>query len=383
MTIREASVRCDAGTSQQSSKNRRLTRCPVLLVTLISMAFASPAAAERIVLRIGAGHPAGPSVYATDLRDFFVPEAKRRVAEKTRHELDFVEAYGGSVAKVAETLEAVQYGILDIGGYCVCFEPAKLFLHNFSYFVPFGPTDSVRAVEIAHDVYRANPWLGEQLEERWGQALLALNGWDNYHLGTVDPWETIADLEGVKIGGAGPNLPWLAYVGAVPVQSSLPEGYMAMQTGVYSGWLMFPSAYFSYKFHEPAPHYTLVDFGAMGGAVVVTINTETLERLPAEVRDILFEVASEYELKAARSLSERQAGGLERLISAGANLRQLDAAQRQRWADSLKSFPDRMAREANSRGMPGSLVLDSYIEIAREHGHDWPVDYEIDPPPTN
>lgn len=376
-------MRRDAKTSQRHPGRGGAALCRLLLVTLLAMAVALPAAAERIVLRIGSGHPAGPSVYATDLREYFVPEARRRVGEQTRHELDFVEAYGGSVAKVAETLEAVQYGILDIGGYCVCFEPAKLFLHNFSYFVPFGPTDAVRAIEIAHDVYRANPWLGDQLETRWGQTLLALNGWDNYHLGTVEPWETIADLEGVKIGGAGPNLPWLAYVGAVPVQSSLPEGYMAMQTGVYSGWLMFPSAYFSYKFHEPAPHYTLVDFGAMGGAVVVTINTETLERLPAEVRDILFEVAREYELKAARSLSERQEGGLARLVCAGADIRRLDPAQRQRWADSLKSFPNRMAREANSRGMPGSRILDSYIEIARRHGHDWPVDYEIAPPNTN
>lgn len=357
--------------------------CSHVLAAFLTLLAALPAQAERFVLRIGTGHPAGPSVYATELRDFFVPEATRRVAEETPHELAFIEAYGGSVAKVAETLEAVQYGVLDIGGYCVCFEPAKLFLHNFSYFVPFGPTDSEHAIDIAHAVYRSNPWLSAQLEERWGQALLALNGWDNYHLGTVEPWQTIRDLEGVKIGGAGPNLPWLAYVGAVPVQSSLPEGYMAMQTGVYSGWLMFPSAYYSYKFHEPAPHYTLVDFGAMGGAVVVTINNATLERLPASVRTILLSVARAYEEKAAAALSQRQAGGLERLLAAGADVRQLEAEQRQRWAESLKSFPNSMAREANARGMPGSQVLRSYIEIARERGHDWPVAYEIDPPPTN
>ena len=220
---------------------------------------------KSYTLRIGAGHPAGPAVYATELRDFFVPEVERRVAEETDYKLQFVEGYGGAIASAAETLEAVQSGILDIGGYCTCFEPSKLFLHNFMYFTPFGPEDSVLSVEIARQVYEQNPWLEEQMQDDYKQRLLALNGWDNYHLGTVNPWETIDDLRGVKIGGAGPNLPWLGYAGVVPVQSTLPEGYLSMETGVYDGWLMFPSAYYSFKFHEPAPYYTLIGFGPWAG----------------------------------------------------------------------------------------------------------------------
>lgn len=338
----------------------------------------APAQAERYTLRIGSGHPAAPSVYATMMHDMFVPEVVRRVAEETDHEIRFVEGYGGAIAKVAETLEAVQAGILDIGGYCVCFEPAKLFLHNFSYFVPFGPTDAEQAIAIAREVYDENPWLVETFSTRYGQRLLALNGWDNYHLGTVSPWRSIDDLRGVKIGGAGPNLPWLEYVGAIPVQSTLPDGYMAMQTGVYSGWLMFPSAYYSYKFHEPAPHYTLVGFGAMGGTVVLTINSRTMERLPEEVQTIILEVAHAYEVAAARALNERQVRGLESLRGAGAHIRELSEEARREWARSLADFPRRMTEDANRRGMPGTQVIHSYIQVAERHGHRWLVDYMID-----
>ena len=168
----------------------------VVLIALLSAIVTGPGCSESksITLRIGSGHPAGPSVYVTQMRDFFVPEVKRRIAEQTDYEINFVEGYGGSIAKVAETLEAVQAGFLDIGAYCVCFEPAKLFLHNFSFFVPFGPQDSEQAISIARKIYDKYPWLSEQLSMGYNQQLLALNGWDIYHLGTVEPWDTIAEL---------------------------------------------------------------------------------------------------------------------------------------------------------------------------------------------
>jgi C4-dicarboxylate-binding protein DctP len=348
------------------------------MFAIFTLASCSESGSESITLRIGAGHPAGPSVYVTQMRDFFVPEVKRRVAEQTDYEINFVEGYGGSIAKVAEILEAVQDGILDIGAYCVCFEPAKLFLHNFSYFVPFGPQNSEVAVSVARTVYDKHPWLGEQISENYNQELLALNAWDNYHLGTVDAWETISDLKGVKIGGAGPNLPWLEFAGTIPVQSTLPDGYLSMQTGVYSGWLMFPSAYYSYKFHEPAPNYTLIGFGAMGGAIVLTMNKNSLQKLPEEVRDVILEVAQEYEIVAARALEQGQIQGLANLRDAGANVRELDDDVRTEWAKSLANFPNQMASDANNRDMPGSEIIQSYINEVTLIGHEWLIDYVIE-----
>lgn len=329
-------------------------------------------------LRIGAGHPSGATVYVTQLHEYFVPEVVRRVKAETDYEVRFVEGYGGSIAKVAETLESVQSGILDIGAYCVCFEPSKLFLHNFMYFAPFGPQNSQQSVSIARSIYDQHPWLERQLSEKYGQQLLALNGWDNYHLGTVNAWDTVADLRGVKIAGAGPNLPWLAYAGVTPVQSALPDAYLSLETGVYDGWLMFPSAYYSFKLHEPAPHYTLIGFGAMGGAVVVTANSKRFNRLPPEVRAIILEVAREYEEVAARSLDDRQAKGLKDLARSGAILRTLPEDAQTRWSSSLARFPNDMAQEANRRGMPGSIIMKAYLDEITKRGHRWPVSYEID-----
>jgi C4-dicarboxylate-binding protein DctP len=357
---------------------RTISSFTLAIVVAASALSGAPARAELITLRVGSGHPAGGTVYAQGMRDILVPELKRRVEAETDHELRVIEGYAGSIASVAETLEAVQVGMLDIGGYCTCFEPAKLFLHNFQYFVPFGPQDAQLGVRLARQVYDAHPWLNDQLRDNYGQFVLGLSGFDNYHLGTTIPWNSVSDLAGVKIAGAGPNLPWLAYAGVIPVQSALPDGYMAMSTGVYNGWLMYPSSYFAYKYHEPAPYYTLIGFGAMGGAAIVTMNVRSFERLPPDVRKIVLEVGRLYEVEAARLLDERQAAGLANLRAAGATVRTLPAEARRQWALSLKDFPNTMAKEADSRGMPGSEILKTYIELITESGYEWPVKYTID-----
>ena len=337
----------------------------------------SAAFADTFTLRIGSGHPNGPAVYVADTANFFVPEVKRRVAEETEHEIEFVEGYGGAIAGVAETLESVQNGILDIGSYCICFEPAKLFLHNFPYYAPFGPQDSVQQMQATRATYDAVPWLEEQFTAEYDQVLLGLHGWDNYHLGTTEPWDTVEDLKGVKVGGAGPNLPWLEYAGAIPVQSTLPDGYLSLQTGVYSGWLMFPSAYLGFKFYEPSPNYTLLGFGAMG-VNALTMNKRKFDSLPEDVQKILMEVGRAYENQAGETLNGRQAAGLKGLAEVGANIKELGEDARAGWAASLAEFPNRQAKDADGRGMPGTEVMNAYLKAVADTGYVWPHEYAIE-----
>ena len=86
--------------------------------------FATAASAqETIRLRIGSGHPT-VTPYAGLMQTFFVPEVTKRVAARTKYKVEFVEAYGGSMVKVTETLEAVQSGTVDLVAF------GKLFIAN-------------------------------------------------------------------------------------------------------------------------------------------------------------------------------------------------------------------------------------------------------------
>lgn len=343
-----------------------------------SVVFAVPFAAdaESFTLRIGSGHPSAPLVYVNELEKFFVPEVVKRVKERTKHTVEFTEAYGGSIAKVNETVTAVESGLLDLGAMCFCFETSRLFAHTFPYWVPFGPTSAVPAMKAARKTYDEFPQLAQVFEQRYQQKLLGLGGYDNYHLGTTFHWDKLTDLKGRKIGAAGINLPWLQGSGAVGVSTTLPEAYNAMKSGIYDGLIMFPSSYAGFKFYEPAPHYKLVSFGAVmvNG---LTISLRTWNRLPKEVQQVIAEVGREYENRQPLVLDKSNDSGLERLKGGGAKITRISDDARRAWAEGIKDWPNKMAKDGDKTGLPTSAIMKAYIKHLKAEGWKPAVEYVI------
>lgn len=331
--------------------------------------------AEDITLRIGSGHPPGV-VYAGLMIDYFQPELKRRVEERTDHTINFVEGYSGSIVKVTEVLEGVQDGIIDIGGFCYCFEPSNLPLHAFQVMMPFGTMDPVTSLGVAQDVYAEVPYLEEVFTDKFNQVLLSRIADGGYNLGTSFPWEDLSDLKDQKIAGAGLNLNWLEYAGVSPVQSSLATAYTEMTTNVYEGWIMFPSAWVNLKLYEPGPYYTLIGFGSMTWHGL-TMNQDTYNELPEDVREILHEVAADYEEQTGvvnQREYDRLVGELRGMIT----VNEIDADVRKAWAESLAAWPQSMADDLEAQGLPAKQVLNLVLEKAEERGYEWPVRYVIE-----
>lgn len=345
------------------------------LTAIIFLASSTTALADRITLRIASGHPPG-IVYAGLMKDYFEPELKKRVESRTEHTVNFVEGYSGSIVKTSETLEGVRDGIIDIGGFCFCFEPSNLPLHAFQVMLPFGTMDPTVSLQIAQDVYRQIPYLTSVFEEKYNQKLLARIADAGYNLGTTFDWNTVDDLRGVKIAGAGLNLNWLRYAGVTPVQSTLPDAYTGMRTSVYEGWVAFPSAWVQLKLYEPAPFYTLIGFGSMTWHGL-TINLDTWNRLPADFREILLEVAADFEERTGSNNLARyedDVSTLRQLIT----VKELSPEVRSAWANSLKDWPKEVAAELDAQGLPATQTLEAALASAEQHGYTWPVRYELD-----
>lgn len=332
------------------------------------------AVAEEITLRIGSGHPPGV-VYAGLMIDYFQPELKRRVEERTDHTINFVEGYSGSIVKVTEVLEGVQDGIIDIGGMCYCFEPSNLPLHAFQVMMPFGTMDPVQSLQIAQDVYAEVPYLTVVFPQKFNQVLLSRIADGGYNLGTSFSWEKLADLKDQKIAGAGLNLNWLKYAGVSPVQSSLATAYTEMNTNVYEGWIMFPSAWVNLKLYEPGPYYTLIGFGSMTWHGL-TINQDTYNELPDDVKEILHEVAADYEEQTG-IVNQKEYARLVEELRELITVTEIDPAVREAWAESLKDWPQQMADDLEGQGLPAKQVLNLVLDKAEDRGYNWPVRYEI------
>lgn len=347
------------------------------VVAALSLAIfgAAPAAAETFKLSIGSGHPADAAVWITAMRDFLAPEISKRVEKRTGHKIEWTGAYGGSLCKLGECLEAVESGLIDVADLQVPFEPTKLMAHNFPYFVPFGSPDPEIAARATLKVYDTVPGLKQTLESKYNQVFLGVGVVGNYNLVTTFPWDKVEQLKNRKIAAAGPNLPWLKSVSAIPVQSNLNEAYTSFQTGVYEGWIMFPDATVGFKLHEVAKNYTVTDFGSIA-TTLITINKDTWKKLPKAVQDIMLEVGREFTAVESKMVATKGNASLDTMKKSGATVKSLSQEQKVIWANALTDIPNERTTEIKKAGQSGEAV-GAYIKALKEAGVKMPRDWQI------
>ena len=335
----------------------------------------APATADTINLKVASGHP--PGVHYVDyLREWFIPELKARAKAKG-HDVNVLEAYAGSVVKLSETLEGIQNGIVDIGGMCYCFEPSDLLLHAFQVWLPFGTQDMVKTVQLARAVYDQTPDLIGIFNSKYDQKLLSLFSQDPYDLHARFEIKKIEDVSGKKIGAAGANLPWVGLAGAIPVQTTGATVYTSLQTGVFDGVISFVSISQGVKMYELAKHYTQVGFGAITWHGV-QINNKSFASLPADMQQLIVELGKEFEQKSGPYVAQRVEKGFEFMKGQGLIVADLAPAERQRWAELLKDWPNEKAKEADAKGLAGSATLKLTLDLAEKQGYKWPVRYVIE-----
>lgn len=337
--------------------------------------FVDVANADNISFRIGSGHPIGLLAYTETAHEWFAPELKRRIEERTDHTVSIQEFHAGQVARVTEVLEATENGIIDIGFASLVFYPSKAFLQTFTLFLPFSSPDAAITTEAGKATYEAFPQMASAFEDQYNQVFLGGACAENYGLGTNFAWDEFSELQGHRIAGAGTNLEWI--VGATAVASNLNEAYQAIQSGIYEGYVSASAWWHTFNLNEVAPYFKTVDFGAQY-IHAVTINKQAYDRLPPEVQEVLHELGEEWGPVTAEVCDRNDREGLDRLRELGVEVTDIQAETQEEWALAVADFPQRMANELNSRGYPGTEVLNFYIEKLEELGHVWPHRYEIE-----
>jgi len=359
----------------------KILKLGVLGIAIGAMAFANSANAlsikdNNITLRMGSGHP--PFInYVKSMSKFFAPKIVKRVAKETKYTIKFKEHYAGTVVKVFDTLEGVQDGRLDIGGWCVCFDDDKAMAMNLVYYVPFSDPDGNKAVKQLARLVEMFPDINKDYEERYNQKLIGISGFSNYGLLTSFNWDKFEDLKGRKILAAGPNLPWVK--GGIPVRTTIPTAAQQLQTGVGDGIILFPDVDYKLKLHEATKggYYTVTDFGSVA-QISLTMNLKTRKKLPPEVLKIIDEVGKEYTtVSMAQSMKDHD-WGLKMLKEAGVTIKKIDPAAKKAWAEALKDWPNERAQAVKKKkGIDMPTIMKAFIQMQKDDGHTFPIDYVI------
>lgn len=340
-----------------------------ILQTAIALSAVSVGSAayaqETIRLTVLAGLPPTHTGVSVVLNTF-IPEVDRILAESGEYKIDWTEAVGGTVAKQPAIFEAIEDGIGDIGYVNTLFEGDKLPLEQITYVTPFGSTDVQDVVKIMTQLRSQVPEMNEAFEDH-NQLHLASVCVDNYQLITKDPVRSLSELQGLKIGVPGLSANWIKDTGAVPVSGSLSEYYNAIRTGVYDGIVVFESAIGPFRFHEVAPAIGKVDFGATY-ASALTINKGRFEKLPAPVQEAIVSASKVFEVKVNEYYATRGANSVNTALEGGAAIYEWPQSERVALVNAIPNFAKVWAADADSKGLPGTKVLNAYMSLSRDAG---------------
>jgi TRAP-type C4-dicarboxylate transport system substrate-binding protein len=326
-------------------------------------------AQEQIKLTVAAGHPP-IFLWVKHLKESIMATVDAELAKTGKYKIVWTEAYGGTLAKIGSELETMQQGISDWGVVATVFQSSKLPLNNVTYFVAYGPADADTVIAAVDKVQQL-----PELKAEWNKynvTYLAGFAIDNYGLATTFPITRMEDLNGHKIGGAGPNLAWLKNTGAIGVQGSLNTFYNDIKTGVYEGAIAFITSAVPAKLYEVAPYYTVASMGAMyaGG---VAFNKARWDRLPGEVKAAFHKGAEAYRKNYAAEQNARVAGAIDAWRKAGGKMNELSAAEQHRL---VKAIPNPTVDWIKQAGPAAKTVLAQYMDAVRAAGFKFPRDFD-------
>jgi TRAP-type C4-dicarboxylate transport system substrate-binding protein len=344
-----------------------------LFLMFTGILFAFGVSAQEHVIRIGGGHPTAVT-YVNQFDTYFVPEVIKQ-AEAKGIKVRFVKAWGGTIAKLDNTSEAVEKGVLDIGLALPTFEASRLGLINFSNHVPFGTTNYGTIGKIGVRMVNELPILKESLRKDINVELLALIPGENYGMNLTKEISSFEQLKGKKIGASYTTAIWAAGAGSVTIGMGVGEIYQALQTNLVEGSVIYESFITGFKLDEVAKFWYQTEFGITLG-VAPLMNLNTRRKLPAELVTIIDQVMEQTVYKVAEASNKRESD-VRQQLQGRVKVIQITPSDKRKWAESLKDAPAKAAKELDARGLPGSTVFKTYLKFLKEGGHNLPFDYQI------
>ncbi|WP_342069797.1 C4-dicarboxylate TRAP transporter substrate-binding protein [Yoonia algicola] len=351
-------------TMDMKTSNKAM-RGAAVAVLAAGIGFASPVyAQEEIDVSIVSGF--SPAVAAVRiLQESFMPGVDARLAETGNYTINWREAFSGTLAKPAGELEAIEAGLADMGVIPTGFHADKLPVYQIGYVTPFTTTDLVLIHEVVDGLVDKYP----AFRDTWtdlNQVTLSASGIpDNYILCSSEPINSVSDIDGLKVAGAGPNLRWIEPVGATGVTGSLGNFYQLVETGVVDAMLVWGESVVSLKFYEVCGNYFNANLGGVN-SYVINVNQQAWDRFPDEVKEAMTEAAKQYGVDIGNFAAELGSQALDIFIANGGSVVEIDPQERAEWAETLPNLAQEWVASLEASGVPAQDILTDYMQAMRD-----------------
>lgn len=354
-------------------KMKQLTALAALAVGMTGFSVAQGSAAEEIKLTALDGYPI-KAMWVAEFANFFIPEVDKRLAKTGKYKIKWNKAFGGQIVKPRGVLAGIEKGLGDIGVVTTVFHSDKVPLQGLSYATPFSTTNPLVLARAIDKMAEKYPDFKKAFAKH-NQVYLASGAvLDSYQIYSKKPIKSVQDLKGVKIGLAGSNQLWVQNVGAVGVKGPLPKYYNNIKTGVVEAAMVWPEAAKSFKIGEVAPYMLQANLGTVASKVV-TANKKTWDKLPAEVKKAIQEVAIAYRDHIANVSLKRADASQKWFVEKGGKVVTVTEDERLDWAKNMPNVAQAWADRLEKKGVPAKKILADYMGELRSAGEkplrDW------------
>lgn len=316
---------------------------------------------KAITLTYSSGYSSTFSLSMHDI--WWAKEVERRTGGQVKIEFYWSE----SLAKITESLDAVNSGLADIAFFATAMFGAKLPLSTASSLLYL--TDKPDAVSNAMmEIYRTFIPFREEYEKKNNVKVLSFSGCTPLIFGTRKPWRSLEDFKGKKIrtfpGLEGP----LADVGAIPVTIAWGEIYTSLERGVVEAYTgtMWDLAGIG-KFHEQAPY--ILDLGVGVYAMAGThINRDKWNKLPEDIKKIIEEVSQEAISKQPELYMEADERIYQVYKKAGVKTIIFPPGEKAKFRSLVvpKQW-DKWVSDMEGKGLPGKRFFESYRDAIKKY----------------
>ena len=278
------------------------------------------------------------------------------VSAKTNGEFTMNVSYGG-LSNNRENLDGISIGSFEMAQFCAGYHRDKNPTITVLELPFMDVANLTEEVAVSNAVY-AHPATQKDLA-RWNAKLLMTSPMPQYNLvGTGEPRDTLAKMEGMRVRATGGIGNAFKAVGATPTSVTSSEAYNAMESGVVDTVAFAQHAHLSFRTIDQATWWTAnLNPGTVNCPVVVNIDAyEGLSDAHREALDSSVDEAIDYYLANYGELLSRWES-----ILAEKNVAKVELAQSE--LDAFRAIggepiQQQWIKDMEAQGIPGQELFD-------------------------
>lgn len=219
--------------------------------------------------------------------------------------------------------------------------------------LPFYSTNPTEGTDMINAVWRAG-YLDKELADFQPMFMYST---DMQMIFSAQPVNSLADLAGRKVratSGVGASL--VERIGATVMTMPLGDVYLSLDTGVVEAAMSSPVMIRAQAFNECAPY--LVNQYLFGGVIMMIMNKDTWNSLPADIQTAFLEVNEEHLNWSKWNQTEAMLENIDYLVSNGMTLVELSDADVQAMKNACEPLTQEWISKVDSMGYNGQEIID-------------------------